>query len=276
MRILSALIVLFSVLQLSAQTVIKIDHAVLEVMYSKHTVTDTLNRYGDFRDEGDLVLRIGHQASSFFSRKDIWLDSLAASNIDAYMAMPVEERMINNPKEKEWVFKNWPEGKVSVYNRFGMGHYTYTEVWEKPEWILCDSTLNILGYDCMMAECRFRGRHWTAFFTPEIPVNEGPWKLCGLPGLILKAFDSREDYIFTATRIVSEGLGDVAFTDYWDYHWEKTDRERYNIMRFKALHENLGLALMTSGMVSASVKAKAASGRIPHRNYDFEETDYKH
>ncbi len=55
--------------------------------------------------------------------------------------------------------------------------------------------------DAVVAECDFRGRHWTAWFTDEIALSEGPWKLGGLPGLILKATDSEGHYRFTANGI---------------------------------------------------------------------------
>ena len=42
------------------------------------------------------------------------------------------------------------------------------------------------SFDCQKAECDFRGRRWEAWFTTEIPVGEGPWKLRGLPGTYRK------------------------------------------------------------------------------------------
>ncbi|MGP1553989.1 MAG: GLPGLI family protein, partial [Prevotella intermedia] len=67
----------------------------------------------------------------------------------------------------------------------------------QPKWdIIADSTKQILNYDCQMARCKFKGRIWTAWFAADIPLDNGPWKLCGLPGLILRAYDSKQQYIF--------------------------------------------------------------------------------
>ncbi len=54
----------------------------------------------------------------------------------------------------------------------------------------------IVGYKCKKAICNFRGRKWTAWYTLDIPISEGPWKLDGLPGMIFKAIDSLNQFSF--------------------------------------------------------------------------------
>ncbi|MDM1521909.1 GLPGLI family protein [Empedobacter stercoris] len=67
-------------------------------------------------------------------------------------------------------------------------------------WKITKESQKMLGYTCYKATTKFRGRDYTAWFTPELPYNYGPWKLGGLPGLILKVENELFDY--DATRIV--------------------------------------------------------------------------
>jgi GLPGLI family protein len=58
----------------------------------------------------------------------------------------------------------------------------------KPKWtIVSDSMKMIDSYTCLLAKGFLCGRNFTAWFTPDIPVSAGPWKLWGLPGLIVSA-----------------------------------------------------------------------------------------
>lgn len=70
-----------------------------------------------------------------------------------------------------------------------------------PEWKLISETKTISGFSCNKATTNFRGRTYEVWFTPEIPVNFGPWKLNGLPGLILQATDDKGQVEFTATKV---------------------------------------------------------------------------
>lgn len=73
------------------------------------------------------------------------------------------------------------------------------------EWnIKPDSTREIMGFNCIEAEAVFRGRFYTAWFSPDIPVPFGPWKLQGLPGLILEAYDKMDEVHFYATQLKQE------------------------------------------------------------------------
>lgn len=62
--------------------------------------------------------------------------------------------------------------------------------------------IKILGKRCFKATTTFRGRTYTAFYAPEIPVSDGPFKFSGLPGLILKIKSHDGDVDLTANKIV--------------------------------------------------------------------------
>ncbi|HOK60174.1 GLPGLI family protein [Tenuifilum sp.] len=69
------------------------------------------------------------------------------------------------------------------------------------EWIIESETKTIGSFQCQKATCKFRGRDYIAWFTPEIPITYGPWKLHGLPGLIVQVADIKNEVIFSAVEI---------------------------------------------------------------------------
>ena len=81
------------------------------------------------------------------------------------------------------IFKNYPEPGILTYVKEVItDHYLYEETYERPAWQITTEKKDIMGYACQKATAGFRGRTWIAWFTPEVPVMEGPWKLHGLPG----------------------------------------------------------------------------------------------
>lgn len=81
-----------------------------------------------------------------------------------------------------------------------VNYYAVTEPVKSPEWTpVADSVATILGYQCRLATAWYKGRQWFAWYADDIPMDAGPWKLCGLPGLILRAYDGGRQFVFEAT-----------------------------------------------------------------------------
>ena len=99
----------------------------------------------------------------------------------------------------------------------------YSESIPQQSWIITFDTQELLGYTCQKATCHFRGRNYVAWFAPDIPVRQGPWKLGGLPGLILKAHDADTLYTFEAVKIET-GRHPIIRYEYKDYKVESREK----------------------------------------------------
>lgn len=92
------------------------------------------------------------------------------------------------------LYVGYPEGEVSVFDKITPNRYFYSEPLPDFQWELTDDTLTVGGYLCQKAVGKYGGRTWTAWYSEEVSAPYGPWKLRGLPGMILKAED--KDGIF--------------------------------------------------------------------------------
>ena len=104
------------------------------------------------------------------------------------------------------VYKYYVKKQMTIMHRMEVpGNFVPVYLYEEPldlmDWKVSFETKEILGYQCFKAECDFRGRHWTAWCTMQIPVQDGPWKFCGLPGLILEMEESQGHYAFRCIGI---------------------------------------------------------------------------
>lgn len=206
----------------------------MEVHYLHTMQIDTIRLNQTETDS--MILRIGEHVSQFFSWHKFYYDSLWNDPKGREM---VEELTLkafqtrDHSKEprvrttSDYIYKHYPEGKMTVTNdRFYVG-CRYEENHPTQQWTVEDSTRNILGYTCHKATCDFRGRQWTTWFTRDIPFSDGPWKLCGLPGLILEAYDKKNDYHYVAVRISEADLRPVVFYCFDGKDFFPTDRETF-------------------------------------------------
>lgn len=70
-------------------------------------------------------------------------------------------------------------------------------------WILTDDVKSIGNLSCKKATCSLKGRNYTVWYCPSIPTCFGPWKLSGLPGLIVEAVDIDNQVAFYLNKITS-------------------------------------------------------------------------
>lgn len=97
-------------------------------------------------------------------------------------------------------------------NQINTVDYTARERFEYSEprnifhWKVLADTATIAGFHCQKAETDFGGRNWIGWFTTEIPINDGPYKFNGLPGLILKINDSQNYYAFTLSGLENKNF----------------------------------------------------------------------
>ncbi len=79
------------------------------------------------------------------------------------------------------------------------GYYTFKTI-DKINWTIADEIKKVENYTLQKATTKFGGRSWTAWFCKDIPFNEGPFKLRGLPGLIFELSDAKKNFLYTLVK----------------------------------------------------------------------------
>lgn len=86
------------------------------------------------------------------------------------------------------VTKTYPDYKINLHRRLGMDAYNISDD-RKINWKILSEKEKIGEWNVQKAEADFAGRHWIAWFSTDIPIQDGPYKFRGLPGLIVKVED---------------------------------------------------------------------------------------
>lgn len=165
------------------------------VYYNMKCVTDTSSSHRTFVDD-IMRLELGDRVHCFYSYKGYQADSANA------VIMANGGSSFTGGGNVLWrLYKNYPSaGKTSFLEKFGTDRFVCVEDYASPAWTpMPDSSAVILGYPCALAVATYKGRTWYAWYTEDIPLDAGPWKLGGLPGLILRAYDARRHYVFDAS-----------------------------------------------------------------------------
>lgn len=232
------------------------------------------------------VLLANAAESKFYSPRTEQIDSLnstpegKAAHSEMVMNAYRNGRIQDIPRRDGtyYVTTSRTAGSIVCYDRAGQGKYVYEEPITERQWQTADSTKTILGYECMKATATLYGRTWTVWFAPEIPLSAGPWKIYGLPGLVLEAEAEGGQYRFEATGIqqTDKEIRPVYLAD----EYEKTTRIDFLKSKRAFLDNPMGslTAQLGSNIVVKDASGNDLSGKArmyaPREVVDFIETDY--
>lgn len=210
----------------------KIDEAYLKCQYDYTYVVDTLS--GKTAKDW-LVLQIGKNMSKCYSYYSMQVDSIFASPDRNVILRQQINAAIGSKTEwphkrmKAYVYKNYPQGKMTVTDGLLMQDYIYEDTLYAQNWVIQDSSKLILGHECQKAVCQYRGHCWTAWFAMDIPITDGPWKLCGLPGLILEATTEDNSHAFKLLGMEKASKEPIVFSKTYvgNNKFEKTTFEKF-------------------------------------------------
>ncbi|MDY0078176.1 MAG: GLPGLI family protein [Bacteroidales bacterium] len=215
MAIVRNLVILFLALvflSLYGQTVFHFPKENIELV--EHIATYSLEFQEDstrqnYKRQEDMLLFIGPTVSRFVSYNYFIADSMARTATSQEDFQRIASDRVNPlpiVRFRYEIFKNYPKGKQTfIDNILGGGMFKFEEDLALFKWELHNETAIISGYNAQKATTEFGGRKWVAWFSTEIPFNDGPYKFNGLPGLIVKVYDTYQHYVFELKSIHKPG-----------------------------------------------------------------------
>jgi len=100
-----------------------------------------------------------------------------------------------------FTFKNFKNKELKLTDDISFKRYLIADTINNFKWKITSEHQKILNYNCTKAVSSFRGRTYTAWFAEKITIQNGPWKFCGLPGLIIKVYDEKNIFNYEMTGI---------------------------------------------------------------------------
>jgi GLPGLI family protein len=110
------------------------------------------------------------------------------------------------PSAKYIIHKDFKNKKITYYDQFFFDTFLFKDDMETFKWKLLDEKKEIFGKKCFKATVLYGGREFVAWYTEEIPINDGPYLFNGLPGLILELYDTKKHYHFSIINMENKVL----------------------------------------------------------------------
>jgi len=175
----------------------KPDTARVLIHYKFTHVMDTTNRAHPYTE--NMVLYVGKIAGAYRSYDRIVANAqFKKAYAEAAAASPdgnvrINRRGVGTPVE----YYQYPnEQKLFTKDQLMFNSYLIEGPMPAIDWKISGDTATFGGLHCQRAGAHFKGRDYTVWFCPDLPVHTGPWKLNGLPGVIVDAHDAKNEVVF--------------------------------------------------------------------------------
>lgn len=165
-------------------------------IYEYKLIKDSTNR-AEQRIE-TMYLDTSKEGSNFYSYTAYHGDSLVKADLEKQLKatgiINIKDGM-RKGAERYSVSKIYPSFKMYLHNRIGRDAYKIIDD-RTVSWKISAEKEKVGQWDTQKATANFAGREWTAWFTNDIPLQDGPYKFSGLPGLIVKLEDKTKSHVF--------------------------------------------------------------------------------
>lgn len=147
-----------------------------------------------------MILDVTKDKSIYRDYTMVAQDSILKIQFDQMMKSGVYKdfsKMVTMPKFSEKVYKFYPDMKIQYVERISSGFTPVNIGYDdesKMNWNISAEKAKIGSYNTQKATTEFGGRQWVAWFAADIPLQDGPYKFHGLPGLIVKVEDAEKNY----------------------------------------------------------------------------------
>ncbi len=175
----------------------KPDTAWLMVHYKFTHVRDTTNRAQAYTE--NTVLFVGKSASAYRSYDGLVADQqFKKAWVEAAASSPDGHSMINRrgAGSRTQYYQYPAQQKLLTKDVVMVNEYLIEGPMPAIDWTISGDTATFGGLHCQKATGHFRGRDYIVWFCPDLPVHTGPWKLNGLPGVIVDAHDTKNEVVF--------------------------------------------------------------------------------
>lgn len=148
-------------------------------------ITDYMNLDTDGK-KSYFYNAVKYERDSAYAATKSYKDLLSTKNYNQNLSYVIE--------------KDYTKKTINFYDKFKTVNLLIPDN-EIPKWKIEKEFSEINNMNCQKATANFKGRNWEAWFSKDYPVNDGPYRFSGLPGLLVSLKDSENDHVFNLIQI---------------------------------------------------------------------------